>query len=249
MTCQRWLLPDGLSACLLLPGPRGKKFSGFLEATGYSVQLEGLLQEASLLFLESSVAEEGAPPGGGPCEPSASAGADNESVALEWLHCSSAAADVTSSPHRRAPPVQRPVSRARRSMPTAAPTAPAPGTPVAPAVAGHRVSTERLTRAFEAGVVAGRKLRGEIPRVFPTWRLEGLPATRFYIVLSGRTVGGLAPPCLFNSWKRTYPHVSDASEDGLLDVAVFHGFPSLTECLEYCRGSQVPLPPRIFGHG
>ena len=97
--------------------------------------------------------------------------------------------------------------------------------------------------------VAGRKLRGEIPRVFPTWRLEGLPATKFYIVLSERTVGGLAPPCLFNNSKRTYAHVSDATEDGLLDVAVFHGFPSLTECLEYCRGAQVPLPPRIFGPG
>ena len=243
LACQRWLLPDGLSACLLLPGPRGKKFSGFLEATSYSVQLEGLLQEASLLFLESSVVEEGAPPGGGPCEPSASAGADNESVALEWVHCSSAAANVNSTPRRRTPPVQRPVSSARRPMPTAAPTAPAPGTPVAPAVAGHGVSRERLERTFEAGVDAGRKLRGEIPRVFPTGRLEGLPAIKFYVVLSGHTVGEPAPPCLFSSWRRTYPHVCDATEDGLLDVAIFHGFPSLAECAEYCRGAQVPLPP------
>jgi len=259
MACQHWQLSDGLSACLLLTCPRGKKFSEFLEATGYSVQLERLLQEASLLFLQCSVVEEGAPPGGGPCEPSASAGTDNASVASEalpgsWVHCSSAAASVDSTPGRRTPPgsktntppVQRPVSSARRPMPTAAPTAPAP--PVVPAIAGHGLSTERLTRAFEAGVVAGRKLRGEIPRVFPTRRLEGLPATRFYIVLSGRTVGELAPPCLFNSWKRTYPHVSDASEDGLLDVAVFHGFPSLSECSEYCRGAQVALPPRIFGY-
>ena len=127
---------------------------------------------------------------------------------------------------------------------------PAPGTPVAPAVAGpYGVSGELLARAFEAGVVAGRKLRGEIPRVFPIGRLEGLPATKFYIVLSGRMVGRLAPPCLFNSWRRAYAHVCDTTEDGLLDAAVFHRFPSLTESLEYCRGSQAPLPLRIFGHG
>jgi hypothetical protein len=135
-------------------------------------------------------------------------------------------------------------------MPTAAPTAPAPGTPVAPAVAGpYGVSGERLERAFEAGVVAGRKLRGEIPRAFATRRLEGLPAIKFYVVLSRHTVDGLAPPCLFSSWRRTYPHVCDATEAALLDVAVFHGFPSLAECAEYCRGAQVPLPPRIPGLG
>jgi hypothetical protein len=131
-------------------------------------------------------------------------------------------------------------------MPTAAPTAPARATPVAPAIAGHGVSGERLERAFQAGVVAGRKLRQEIPRVFPTWRLEGLPATRFYIVLSERTLGGLAPPCLLRRWRRTYPHVA---AEAALDVAVFHGFPSLAECVEYCRGAQVPLPPRIPGLG
>ena len=243
MTCQRWLLPDGLSACLLLPGPRGKKFSEFLEATGYLVQLERLLQEASLLFLQCSVVEESAPPGGGPCEPSASAGADNESVALQWVHCSSASASVKSSPHRRTPPFQRPVSSARRPMPTAAPTAPVPGTPVAPAVAGHGVSRERLERAFEAGVDAGRKLRGEIPHVFPTEDLEDMPPIRFYVVLSGHTVGGLAPPCLFDRWTRAFPHVAAEA------TAVYHGFPSLAECAEYCRGAQVPLPPRIPGLG
>jgi hypothetical protein len=108
------------------------------------------------------------------------------------------------------------------------------------------VSGERLERAFEAEEAAWRE---SLVSFFPMGRLDGLPATKFYIVLSGRTVGGLAPPCLFNSWTRTYAHVSDATEDGLLDVAVFHGFPSLTECAEYCRGAQVPLPPRIFGHG
>jgi hypothetical protein len=134
-------------------------------------------------------------------------------------------------------------------MPIAAPTALAPGTPVAPAVAGHGVSGERLERAFEAGVDAGRKLRGEIPRVFPMGRLEGLPATKFYIVLSGRTVGGLAPPCLFSSWRRTYAHVCDTTKAALLDVADFYGFPSLAERVECCRGAQVPLPPRIPGLG
>ena len=80
----------------------------------------------------------------------------------------------------------------------------------------------------------------------PTGDLEGLPAIRFHVVLSGHTVGGLGPPCPISSWIRTYPHVAT---EAALDVAVFHGLPSLAERGEYCRGAQVPLPPRIPGLG
>jgi len=101
----------------------------------------------------------------------------------------------------------------------------------------------RLQRARKAGESAAAKLRGESAAVPGTPELELPLASRFYVVLRSSDE---SPPTVYWTWKQCKKHVLRVDHDPpvLAAGAVFHGFPSLTEVAEYCKGAGVELPPQ-----
>ena len=94
-------------------------------------------------------------------------------------------------------------------------------------------ASERIRRAWRAGLWAREVLQGNFPTPSASARLS-LPS-RVYVVLGG----GTASPGVYRAFRDLTRALGPIAQS----TAVFHGFPSDTEGVAYCRGAGLPWPP------
>ena len=98
----------------------------------------------------------------------------------------------------------------------------------------------RIGRAFRAGVLAARRLRGEIrPERSPS-----LPVYRnsYYICLRG---GRVSAPFWTSSYPTYVARTRDQSADRFADESVSHAFPTQAEAAAYLAGARRGWPQEV----
>ena len=98
----------------------------------------------------------------------------------------------------------------------------------------------RIGRAFRAGVIAARRLRGELrPERSPS-----LPNLRnsFYICLRG---GGVESPFWTSSYSTYVARTRERSTTNFADEAVSHAFPTQAESSAFLAGARSEWPQEV----
>ncbi len=98
----------------------------------------------------------------------------------------------------------------------------------------------RIGRAFRAGVLAGRRLRGEIR----SERSPSLPVLRnsFYICLRG---GYVEEPFWTSSYPTYVARVREREVDRFADESVSHAFPTQAESTAFLAGARSGWPREV----